>query len=164
MANIATLNSQDALDIVQDTMEKMVRNYSKKQPEEWQPLFYRVLHNGIMDFHRKKKFRSLFFFWQQHEKDDESSLDDNTSFSGDFSENEAMNPDKVFSRTENIDQMLVAIEALPPKQQQCFLLRCWQGFSVANTAKIMKCSEGTVKTHYSRAVNKLKIQLERLDA
>lgn len=168
MANIATLNSQDALDIVQDTMEKMVRNYSKKQPEEWPPLFYRILHNSIMDFHRKKKFRNLFFFWQQHEQEDESSFEASNSFSGSISgslsSNEETNPDALFAKSENIDQMLVAIEALAPKQQQCFLLRCWQGFSVAKTAKIMKCSEGTIKTHYSRAVTKLKIQLESLDA
>jgi len=59
--------------------------------------------------------------------------------------------------------MLIAIESLPAKQQQCFLLRCWQGFSVAKTAQIMTCSQGTIKTHYSRAVVKLKTQLENLD-
>ncbi len=160
MANIATLNSQDALDIVQDSMEKMVRHYSDKQPQEWPALFYRILHNCIMDFHRKKKFRNLFFFWQQHEQEDE----DNSDINGDafYSENNC--PDKLHTKTENIDQMLIAIETLPTKQQQCFLLRCWQGFSVAKTAQIMQCSQGTVKTHYSRAVNKLKDKLESLDA
>ncbi len=160
MANIATLNSQDALDIVQDTMEKMVRNYSNKLPEEWPPLFYRVLHNCIMDFHRKKKFRQLFFFWQQYEKEDESSIEASDS----FADREEVNPDKLLAKSEDIEQMLTAIEMLPAKQQQCFLLRCWQGFSVAKTAQIMQCSQGTVKTHYSRSVAKLKIQLESLNA
>jgi RNA polymerase sigma-70 factor (ECF subfamily) len=155
MANIATLNSQDALDIVQDTMEKMVRYYSNKQPKEWPALFYRILHNNIMDFHRKKKFRNLFFFWQQN---DEKSYDDHSAFS--TAEDD---PDLLVIKSENIDHMLIAIESLPAKQQQCFLLRCWQGFSVAKTAQIMTCSQGTIKTHYSRAVVKLKTQLENLD-
>jgi len=159
MANIATLNSQDALDIVQDTMEKMVRYYSDKQPKEWPALFYRILHNNIMDFHRKKKFRNLFFFWQQYEQNEENRFDENSAFSA--AEDD---PDHLVIKSENIDQMLIAIESLSTKQQQCFLLRCWQGFSVAKTAQIMKCSQGTIKTHYSRAVAKLKAQLESIDA
>ncbi len=160
MANIATLNSQDALDIVQDTMEKMVRKYSDKQPQEWPPIFYRILHNCIMDFHRKKKFRNLFFFWQQHSPEEDSDNDENDRFIG----YEQSCPEQLLSKSENIETMLTAIESLPKKQQQCFLLRCWQGFSVAKTAEIMECSQGTIKTHYSRAVAKLKGQLESLDA
>ncbi len=156
MANIATRHSQDALDIVQDAMEKMVRHYSDKPSEEWPALFYRILHNCIIDFHRKKKYRKLFFFWQQHDQENEHSHD--------YRNTQVNDPEKLLTKTKNIDHMLTAIEILPTKQQQCFLLRCWQGFSVAKTAQIMQCSQGTVKTHYSRAVAKLTTQLENLDA
>ena len=160
MANIATLNPQDALDIVQDTMEKMVRYYSDKPPEEWPPLFYRILHNSIMDWHRKKKFRNMFFFWQQHHSDEEVNDSNSMTYVG----YEETTPEELLTKTYDNEHMLSAIEALPAKQQQCFLLRCWQGFSVAKTADIMQCSEGTIKTHYSRAVTKIKEQLENLNA
>ncbi len=158
MANIATLNQQEALDIVQDAMEKLVRNYSNKEPAQWPPLFYRILNNCIMDWHRKKKFRSLFFFWQQQGDEQESA--EQAEFTGYHEQT----PDDLLSKADDISDMLAVIETLPAKQQQCFLLRCWQGFSVAKTADIMQCSQGSVKTHYFRAVTKLKAQLENLNA
>jgi len=165
MANIATANSQDALDIVQDTMEKMVRHYSEKPSTEWPALFYRILHNVIMDFHRKKKFRNLFFFWQQHQQPtDEAEHSNSDGFDANFTAHNQQCHEALLTKNEHIDHMLTVISSLPPKQQQCFLLRCWQGFSVAKTAQIMQCSQGTVKTHYSRAVAKITLQLEHLDA
>jgi len=165
MANIATENSQDALDIVQDTMEKMVRHYSEKPSSEWPALFYRILHNAIMDFHRKKKLRNLFFFWQQHQQTaDELESSNNDIVDTRFTDHIQQSHEALLTKNEHIDHMLTVITNLPPKQQQCFLLRCWQGFSVAKTAQIMQCSQGTIKTHYSRAVAKITVQLERLDA
>ena len=158
MANMATLNQHDALDIVQDAMEKLVRHYSDKEPAQWPPLFYRILNHCIMDWHRKKKFRNLFFFWQQYQQPEARQHEEI------FAGYETDTPDDVLIKSDDIAEMLVVIETLPAKQQQCFLLRCWQGFSVAKTADIMQCSQGSVKTHYFRATSKLKAQLESLNA
>lgn len=158
MAMLASHNTQDALDIVQDAMEKMVANYMDKPSDEWPPLFFRILHNKIMDWHRKAKFRNLFFFWQQH--DDENGEETSSDSIAAQSEQEQETPESLLAKTYDQEQMLKVIEQLPIRQQQCFLLRCWQGFSVNKTAEVMQCSEGSVKTHYSRAVAKIKESLE----
>lgn len=156
MAMLAAQNNHDALDIVQDTMEKMVKYYISKPSEQWPPLFFKVLHNRIMDWHRKAKIRNLLFFWQQHESEE----GDDYQAARECYQADEQTPEQLLTKNYDQTRMLVVIEQLPIRQQQCFLLRCWQGFSVTKTAEIMQCSEGSVKTHYSRAVNKIKQSLE----
>lgn len=145
MAEIATQNQSDALDIVQDTMIKLVEKYSDKPSNEWKPLFYTILNSRIMDYFRRKKIYNSLFFWKKQHSED-NGFEDEISKACDF-----ITPEREIEGQQNVQKVSVALKQLSPRQQQCFLLRSWEGLSVIETAKIMKCSEGSVKTHYSRA-------------
>lgn len=154
MAMIATRQADEALDIVQDAMIKLAQSYGHKPQEEWPPLFYRILHNRIMDWHRKKKLENTFLKWlpgKRGENDDETSIVD-------FAD-EVGNPQDIKSGRDAIVQLEKELHHLPARQRQAFLLRSWEGLSVAETAQVMGCSEGSVKTHYFRALNSLKEKL-----
>lgn len=150
MALFAVSEHADALDIVQDSMFKFVSNYAEKPREQWKPLFYRILQNKIRDWHRHQKVRSIVLFWKQDEE------------SADISELPGANPsaeeqpETALDKNQLQDSVIQALWGLPEKQRQCFLLRSWEGCSVADTAIAMGCSQGSVKTHYFRAVNKLR--------
>lgn len=156
MARIATGCEQDALDIVQDVMLSLVQTYPNKPSDTWKPLFYRMLQNRITDFHRKKTLTGRIFSWvglSPFDNEDEipveeSYPDPNNRFSEELLQHERFN-----------HALLHALEALPQRQQQTFLLRIWEGMSVKETALIMECSEGSIKTHLSRALMRLKEQL-----
>lgn len=150
MALIATRQREDALDIVQDAMIKLAQSYGHKPPNEWQPLFYRILHNRIMDWHRRKKLENVILKWLPGKKDD----DCDASITDYADENN--NPEDINKGRGTIQQLELELHQLPPRQRQAFLLRSWEGLSVADTAGVMGCSEGSVKTHYSRALGKLK--------
>jgi len=158
MAEIATQNQADALDIVQDTMIKLVEKYSDKPSDEWKPLFYRILQSRIMDYFRRRSVYRRIFFWKNSLTDERE-----TEFSGaeDLigSASSDVTPEREISGKRNLEQVLAALNQLPARQQQCFLLRSWEGMSVIETAKAMGCSEGSVKTHYSRAKIALKSTL-----
>ncbi|TQV75200.1 RNA polymerase sigma factor [Aliikangiella marina] len=145
MAEIATQNQSDALDIVQDSMIKLVEKYAQKPASEWRPLFYRILQSRITDYFRRKTIQQKIFFWKSAQKEDDEIIDP-VDQASDF-----ITPEREISGQRNIDHVLVAIKQLPVRQQQCFMLRSWEGFSVSETALAMGCSEGSVKTHYSRA-------------
>jgi len=146
MAEMATRNPDDALDIVQDTMIKLVVKYADKPVNEWRPLFYSILRSRITDFHRKKTVINRIFFWGN--KDGEAGAEAvDTSLS---------DPVELLVEQMTLENLLKALQALPARQQEAFLLRIWQGFSVAETSKIMNCAEGSVKTHLFRATNALK--------
>jgi RNA polymerase sigma-70 factor (ECF subfamily) len=150
-AEVSTRNPDDALDIVQDTMIKWVEKYSSKPRDEWRPLFYAILHSRITDYHRKSTLtRRLFGFFEMD--DDLGELPSMTSDEG---------PLELLTKELTLDRLLVALEALSPRQQQVFMLRTWQGFSVAETASVLKCSEGSVKTHLSRATETLMKSIDR---
>ncbi len=154
MAEIATQNSADALDIVQDSMIKLVEKYSNKPTEQWKPLFYRILQNRITDHFRSKTIQRKIFFWKnQHQEDDD--FEDNISRASDY-----ITPEREIIGQKNIERVIGSLKNLPHRQQQCFMLRSWEGLSVKETAKAMGCSEGSVKTHYSRARESLKKSLE----
>lgn len=151
MAEIATKNQSDALDIVQDTMIKLVEKYSDKPAEEWKPLFYRILQSRIMDYFRRQKLYKSIFFWKNTQESNDEF--DHKSI---FRANDSFSPEKVLSGMQSISQITDALKKLSTRQQQCFLLRSWEGFSVKQTAQAMNCSEGSVKTHYARARESLK--------
>ncbi|PCJ50340.1 MAG: RNA polymerase sigma factor [Gammaproteobacteria bacterium] len=150
MAEIATKNQSDALDIVQDAMIKLVEKYADRPASEWKPLFYRILHNHIMDYFRRKKIYRRLFFWKNPYQQDAEG-DDVISRASDH-----ITQEREISGRRNLQQIIKALKELPPRQQQCFMLRSWEGLSVRETALAMGCSEGSVKTHYSRAKISLK--------
>ncbi|MBT4160991.1 MAG: RNA polymerase sigma factor [Gammaproteobacteria bacterium] len=145
MAEIATRNPDDALDIVQDTMFKLVDKYSGKPPEEWRPLFYSILHSRITDYHRRKTLTGRIFSWIGS-GDEEGEFDFGSTIEG---------PLEKLTEQLTLEKLQGALETLSERQQQVFMLRNWQGFSVAETAGILKCSEGSIKTHMSRATASL---------
>ena len=149
MAQIATQNQSDALDIVQDTMIKLVEKYADKPAAEWRPLFYRILQSRITDYFRRRTLHNKIFFWKQSTTVENEIVDeiDNAS--------DLVTPERALSGQRNVDKVLAAIQLLPHRQQQCFMLRSWEGLSVSETAVAMGCSEGSVKTHYSRAKDAL---------
>ncbi len=154
MANIATRNREDALDIVQDAMISLVTRYADKPENQWRPLFYRILNNKITDCHRKRSTRSRFHFWSsdsdeltEHDAANEAP-DPATSTAGAAEDDQTM---------QHIEQ---ALQQLPARQQQAFMLRMWEGLDVRETATAMQCSEGSVKTHLSRAMKAMRQQLE----
>lgn len=151
MAQLAVHNEADALDIVQDAMMKLASNYAQRPANEWKPLFFRILENCIYDFHRKETRRkSWFSFLKPANDENEEVLNP-----GDDMPDEDDAPEMVIEAEQLNDNLIDVIEALPLQQQQCFLLRSWEGMSVKETADAMNITEGSVKTHYSRAMQKL---------
>ena len=156
IAQVSLRDADDALDVVQDAMLKLARNYGAKPSAEWRPLFYRILENGIRDLQRRRAVRKRIMVWSPGPKEDpdEEAQDplDNVAAGG---------PDapEILMQAEAMRQLEVALRALPARQREAFMLRNFEGMDVAGTATAMGCSEGSVKTHYSRAVHTLREQL-----
>jgi RNA polymerase sigma-70 factor, ECF subfamily len=151
-ALFTTKKSQDALDIVQDAMMQLIQNYRQNTASEWPLLFQRILQNKIMDWHRSQQ-KHRRFFWQLFATPE---ADDDVDFFDQIPDSDsAANPEALFSQVQSIDHVLTALNELPLRQRQAFLLRAWEEFDVGQTAAIMNCSSGSVKTHYFRAVQKL---------
>ena len=156
MAEIALRDPDDALDAVQDAMLKLARSYAKRPSAEWRPLFYRILENGIRDLQRRRSVRKRFMTWLPGANEDP--------------DNEARDPletvadaapavPDLLMQSQAMQQLEVSLQALPARQREAFMLRNFEGLDVAETASAMGCSEGSVKTHYSRAVHTLREQL-----
>ncbi|MDQ7049588.1 MAG: RNA polymerase sigma factor [Enterobacterales bacterium] len=145
MAEIATKNQADALDIVQEAMIKLVEKYSHKPSDEWKPLFYRILQSKIMDHFRRQKIYNNLFFWKKTTPSD-GPAPDLIDLASDH-----IAPERSLEAKQAIKRVNIALKSLSPRQQQCFLLRNWEGLSIKQTAAAMNCAEGSVKTHYSRA-------------
>lgn len=157
MARFALNHHDDALDVVQDTMLIMVRKYADKSSAEWRLLFFRVLQNRIRDLYRYQKVRRKVTGWLpgQYAGDSENA----DPFQA-VADRESNNPLHELTRNRGMQRLAQAVNALPMRQQQAFMLRCWEGLSTAEAAGVMKCSEGSVKTHYFRALKVLQEQLE----
>lgn len=158
MARIAVGCDQDALDIVQDAMLGLVKNYSHKAEEEWHCLFYKILQSRIYDYHRRSQLKQRLFGWLGLTKD--KALNEQEDPVQQAEDSQGVSPEKQLQYDQTTQQLVDAVAMLPIRQQQAFLLRLWEGMSVAETAKTMAVSEGSVKTHYSRALNALRSQLE----
>ncbi len=154
MAQFATKNREDALDIVQDAMMKLVHKYSAHPREQWKPLFYSILQTRILDWHRRQSVRNRFRSWLNwdEEEDAENPLEQ-------IADAPQAAPDIALQDAQFGDDLNNALTMLPMRQQQVFLLRVWEGMDIADTARVMQCSESSVKTHYARALEKLKAQL-----
>lgn len=156
MAQLATGNSDQALDIVQDAMLTLSKNYLHKDETQWGPLFHRIVQNRIRDWYRSQSVRHRVFDWFGLSVDDERDSDPWQQ----VADTRGRNPAEQLGDDELNRQIMDAIGRLPLRQQQAFLLRDWEGLDVRQTAAAMQCSEGSVKTHYSRALRALQKQLE----
>ncbi|MBI5617892.1 MAG: RNA polymerase sigma factor [Gammaproteobacteria bacterium] len=159
IAELGLGNTDDALDAVQEAMMKLVSRYAARPPPEWAPLFYRILENRITDGLRRRNVRGRFFAWPGGARDGE---DDDEDPLARFPDREALQPEAQLLAREAVDRVQDALAKLPRRQQQAVLLRAWEGLDVAATAAAMNCSEGSVKTHYFRALQSLKAVLEDL--
>ncbi|HEX5356405.1 MAG TPA: RNA polymerase sigma factor [Aquabacterium sp.] len=154
----AVRDEDAALDIVQDAMIRLTQSYADRPSNEWPMLFQRILSNATLDWFRRQKVRNAVF---TNIGDLEASVDGDDS--GDFDLLESLRSgetgsegaDDSASRTEILIQIEEEINKLPGRQREAFLLRYWEELDVAETAAAMGCSEGSVKTHCSRAVQSL---------
>ena len=154
MVEIATGNREDALDILQDAMFKLVEKYASRQPEEWGALFHTILQSRINDWYRRSAIRNRFRVWfGRGDDDDEDPVQT-------VADDRGRSPEQNVQFSRSMDTLDQAIRSLPLRQQQAFMLRIFEGLDIAQTALIMKCSEGSVKTHYSRAVHTLREKLD----
>jgi len=158
MAAFATHSHADAMDLLQDAMIKLVTNYADKPAEQWKPLFYKILQNRIRDWHRQQKVKNLIFFWQSPQNQGDDT--DDWLLDSQAKDDNGQSPESDIVKSRQQQAALKHLATLSEKQQQSFLLRSWEGMSTAQTALAMGCSEGSVKTHYSRAVTKLRELME----
>jgi RNA polymerase sigma-70 factor (ECF subfamily) len=156
MARFAVLNSDDALDIVQDAMLVFVRSYAGRPETEWGILFHRTLQSRIIDWQRRATVRNRFRTWFGRADDDDESEDPMQT----VADTNSPNAEDILIRGDIAAFLEKALRVLPSRQRQAFLLRAWEGMDVAQTASAMGCSQGSVKTHYSRAVHALRKLLE----
>lgn len=158
-AVFAVRDEHTALDIVQDSMLRLAERYSAKPAGELPPLFQRILQNTIRDYYRRQKVRSLWTTLLSSlapaaadPNEDYDPLDRMIVHDG---MNRAGTPEEQVGRQKVMAAIEMGIEKLPGRQREAFLLRYWEELDVAETAKAMGCSEGSVKTHCSRATHAL---------
>ncbi len=154
-AEMGLRHREDALDVVQDAMLRML-GYADKPPGEWTPLFWSVLRSRIVDAQRRRSFR-LRWLRPQSTHDDEDPID--------WSErvptlDPESDPSRKHDNREAYARIAKAVRALPARQREAFTLRVIEELDVATTARVMRCSEGSVKTHLFRAREALQAQLE----
>ena len=152
IAEIAVRDRDEALDLVQNAMIKLARNYMDRSTEEWTPLFFRILQNGIRDWHRRQKVRNKVMVFFGRSARDESDYDPIAA----APDPGGRTPDEQLQARQAIDELENAVGDLPTRQREAFMLRTFEGLDVAGTATAMGCSSGSVKTHYSRAIHKLR--------
>jgi RNA polymerase sigma-70 factor (ECF subfamily) len=161
-AAFAVRDHHSALDIVQNAMLRLVERYSDKPAEELPLLFQRILQNAIHDHFRRAKVRD---FWVRLV----SPLRDKDEDNGETLESVAAHanaprqpgPEDEISGRQHIAAIEQALSELPARQREAFLLRYWEELDVAETALVMGCSEGSVKTHCFRATNALAEKLKK---
>ena len=150
-----------ALDIVQDSMFKLADKYPDKPVTEYPMLFQRILQNTMRDFWRRQKVRniwtSLLSSFGSKNEDGENRDPLDTIDVGD----ESLNPATQLESSQTLQLIERALEKLPARQREAFVLRYWEEMSVAETADSMGCSQGSVKTHCSRALRTMASLLEQ---
>jgi len=155
IAQIALRHEADALDVVQDSMLQLAHRYADRPHAEWKPLFYRILENRIRDVQRRRMVRNRVMAFMPWRADDEEEQTDLIEQAADLSPQ----PPAQLESQEIMQALERALADLPPRQRQAFLLRNFEGLDVAQTAASMQCSEGSVKTHYFRAIQALRKSL-----
>ncbi len=158
----AVRQDESALDIVQDAMMKLAEKYADRPVTEFPMLFQRILQNAIRDWYRRQKVRSTWttLFSSFGSKDDDDDHDILETLQAEDTSNVPVSPAAQLEQAQVLSIIERAIEKLPGRQREAFMLRYWEEFDVAETAAAMGCSEGSVKTHCSRAVHALSIMLK----
>lgn len=147
-------NDESALDIVQDSMMKLAEHYAHKPHDELPMLFQRILSNCTLDWFRRQKTRNALFspFSDFQSDTNEDDFDILETLCDDLQTEEFDNPQTNIERQQTLKTIEVELLLLPERQREAFLMRYWEDMNVAETAAAMGCSEGSVKTHCSRAV------------
>ncbi|MEW6690117.1 MAG: RNA polymerase sigma factor [Pseudomonadota bacterium] len=157
-AMFAVREEEAALDIVQDAMLRLAERYGDRVPGELPPLFQRILQNAIRDWFRRRKVRSTWMSLlsalapgrgEEEEHDPLETL----RAAGDA--NREVAPAERLERSQVVEIIEEEIARLPTRQREAFIMRYWEELDVAETARAMGCSEGSVKTHCSRAAHAL---------
>jgi len=150
-------DDEAALDIVQDSMMKLAEHYGDKPASELPMLFQRILSNTTLDWFRRNKTRKALFsnFSDFESSTDDSDFDLLESLALDNSAQQTQSAEDTFASTAKVHDIEEEIQNLPARQREAFLLRYWEDLDVAETAAAMGCSEGSVKTHCSRAIQAL---------
>jgi len=156
----AVRDDHAALDIVQDAMMKLAEKYGDNPATEFPMLFQRILQNTMRDYWRRQKVRNLWTtllssFGGNEEDEDRDPLETIDV------EDDSDEPSAQLERSQTIKSIERALEKLPARQREAFVLRYWEEMDVAETAKAMGCSEGSVKTHCSRAVHAMATELKK---
>jgi len=160
----AVRDEEAALDIVQDSMLKLSDKYAERPAEELPLLFHRITQNTIRDYYRRQKVRN---FWTMplsslfSGEGDDDERDPLETLQAESDSNHFQDPARLLESAQVLDAIEDALKNLPARQREAFLLRYWENMDVATTAAAMGCSEGSVKTHCSRAVRALAALLEK---
>jgi RNA polymerase sigma-70 factor (ECF subfamily) len=157
----AVRDDHAALDIVQDAMMKLAEKYGDKPVEELPMLFQRILQNTMRDFWRRQKVRNIWTTLLSSFAGNNEDSDDYDPLETIDVEDDSDEPSAQLERSQTIKLIEKALEKLPARQREAFVLRYWEEMDVAETAKIMGCSDGSVKTHCSRAVHTLAVELKK---
>jgi len=138
---------------------KLAQNYSSRDAAEWPPLFHRILQSKIRDWYRRSAIRRRWRGWISlgHDETGEDAPDPMAL----APDERAVDPLDALGTRRDLAQLELAIADLPRRQQQALVLRLWEGLDVADTARAMGCSQGSVKTHCSRALQALRQRVER---
>ena len=155
MAELQLRHREDAMDAVQDAMLRLVRHYRDKPAAEWAPLFWGILRRRVVDLQRRRKVRSIVVGWLGGGRDD-----DGDELPAWEPADPGQDPLGRLHDVQSYADMAAAVRQLPQRQREAFMLRMLEGLDVAETARAMACSEGSVKTHLSRAMHHLRDQLE----
>ena len=161
-AAFAVRDDHAALDIVQDAMLKLAEKYGGKPAAELPLLFQRILQNTLRDFYRRQKVRNAWvtLFSGFQSKQDEAEFDPLEILQDDENNSAPAAPDDAWQQRQIIAQIELALVKLPARQREAFLLRYWEGLDTMETALAMNCTEGSVKTHCSRATHALAASLK----
>ena len=157
----AVRDDHAALDIVQDAMLKLAEKYADKPAAEYPMLFQRILQNTMRDFWRRQKVRNLWTTLLSSFGAGKDGEEDHDPLDTIDVEDEGTNPAIALERSQTMRIIEKAIEKLPARQREAFVLRYWEDMDVAETAAMMGCSQGSVKTHCSRAVHTLAALLQK---
>ena len=149
-------DEEGALDIVQDSMLKLAEKYGDRPAEEFPMLFQRILQNTIRDYFRRSKVRSMWTtVLSAFSPDDDEDHDPLETLAADVDQNGPRTPESQLLQAQTLNTIDDEIKKLPARQREAFLMRYWEDMDVAETAAAMGCSEGSVKTHCSRATHAL---------
>ncbi len=157
----AVRNEESALDIVQDSMMKLAAKYGERPAEEFPMLFQRIIQNTIRDHYRRSKVRSLWTtLLSAFSSDDDETHDPLETIEVESESYTPDTPEGALQQSQVLEIIEKEINSLPPRQREAFLMRYWEDMDVAETASAMGCSEGSVKTHCSRATHALAAALK----